>query len=291
MFRTASKLAGAFAFLAYFAATISGANAIPLLQVYGENPDGSGADHPGLTDDSWLVTAQPGDTIRIWAIANLEGGGGKGPLTDAHLLITFDGSGPTQADLQFTGTQVGGTGSFAVDGNTYTDPSAPSNAAATSAPSATVPTFTSSSGRTFCLGGGCDDNMNGHDPINKAGTTSIAIKIDDFLVADTPLGDFNADDGSGGTVTDFSGDGTAVGAIHAFDFTVPAGGVSDWHFDVVAFCAGCGNPRTGQWKQNPGSHDLDGTSTTTTRVSEPGMLALFGISLLGLGLVRRRKLA
>ncbi len=111
--------------------SIGSANAIPMLQLFGQNQDGTIATNPGVADDSWAVNGGRGTTIKFWAIGNTTGGGETpwNPITDVHLLLSFSGDTPVKDDLTLTGSQIGGLGSgfelgtYEIDGNTYTDTS------------------------------------------------------------------------------------------------------------------------------------------------------------------------
>ena len=277
--RVLRQLAGV-AFVLAALLTMAGvpAQAIPLLQVYGESGDGSLAAFPGITDDGWLVTAAPGDIIRLWVIGNTSGPGSKGALRSANLLITFNSPGPA-GTIALTGSTIGAAGTAAG----YSDTGTPSSTVTTAAPSAVLPFFTdTTSGDIMCAAGsgvsGCTDTYGNHDPL-KPGHVFAVAPIDDFVSpGPDSLANFNADSGTISSIV-------AGGVIHAYELTVPLtpNGITGWHFDVVAYCPGCNG--NGQWKINPYSHDLDGTTT----IPEPTTLALFGFGLVGLGLVARRR--
>lgn len=281
---------------AAFMLSIGSANAIPMLQLFGQNQDGTIATNPGITDDSWLVTGGRGTTIKIWAIGNTTGGGDTpwSLITDVHLLLSFSGAVPDKDDLTLNRSQIGGLGSgfdlgtYEIDGNTYTDTSIGllSSYGALAAPASEVPTLTHDTpdgSKTLCVsGGGCDYSIGPHGILDNPDSSYAYIKIDDFSETGDSIANFNADDDTSG-ISSYSEEG---GHIQAFEFTVPEGDLFGWHFDLVGWCESCsaGGEWVGTWDAAPYSHDLDGTT-----VPEPGVLALFGFGLLGLGLTARRR--
>ena len=256
------------------------ANAVPLLQFFAE-----GATYDTSTA-SWKVTGAPGDSVRLWVVGNLTGPGSSsndnpgGAINDVHLLISFASS--SLSPFTLTGDKAGGTGSF----NGFTDPSKPADVSPDSAsprPASDITTLypTANPSLMSHQGGMLDTPRHFFD-----------FALGDFTVTDSELTDF-----SGATASPSPDSSDKVAQINVYDFTIPTGGITDWHFDIVGYsgkkgtdCTGTGRDRVcvvnPVFEVAPFSHDGDGASTT--RVPEPLTLALFGTGLIGLGLARKR---
>lgn len=65
-------------------AVASTASAIPPLQLYIE-----GATYDSETETWMFQPTSPTDPIRLWTIANIGGEGGKGPISNVHLAISY----------------------------------------------------------------------------------------------------------------------------------------------------------------------------------------------------------
>ena len=87
------------------------ARAVPSLQVYIE-----GATYD-TDDETWIISASPFAPIRMWAIGNVDGAGGKGDLLDVRAAFAYS-SGAGNVTLSIVPTTTGGIGGF-------TDPSVP----------------------------------------------------------------------------------------------------------------------------------------------------------------------
>ena len=92
-------------------ASASTAAAVPILQLYVE---GGTYDQ---SSETWVVTAT--DTVRLWAIGNVAGEGGKGTIVDVRLAISY-AAGATPV-FTIDGATTGGFGGF-VDPSTADDP-------------------------------------------------------------------------------------------------------------------------------------------------------------------------
>lgn len=91
------------------------ARAVPLLQLYVE-----GAKYDSATE-SWDTTFTAGDSVRLWAIGNLQGEGGKGPISNVRLAVAYDHvtSGPAPT-ITLTPTRV--SSAYSIFGDTITAP-------------------------------------------------------------------------------------------------------------------------------------------------------------------------
>src|SRR4030043_132428 len=58
--------------------------AIPILQLYAE-----GATYNSATE-SWEVDFSEGNVLRLWAIGNVDGPGGKGTIYDVKLAVAYE---------------------------------------------------------------------------------------------------------------------------------------------------------------------------------------------------------
>ena len=229
----------------------STANAIPILQVYIE-----GATYDDASE-TWVV--ENTGSFRVWVIGNVDGEGGAGTIEDVMLSAAVSTAEITAGGtLSLTGTQVGGTGEY----NDVTDPSAALTPGA--------PTL-SADGATPQLGDG--SNLPNHGQFG-AGTSFYQFSLGDFDLVDSEISDFNG-------LSSFPtiADGTFTGQINAYDVTVS--GFTKIHFDAFNHVAGQQGAR---YVFAPNSHDGEGGGAP-----EPGTMALFGIGLAGLAIVRRKK--
>jgi hypothetical protein len=93
------------------------ARAVPVLQLYIE-----GAVYDSASE-SWDISFQAGSSVRLWAIGNLAGAGGKGALSNVRLAVAYDHvtSGPAPS-ITLTPTQVGSAYSMFGDLNPAATP-------------------------------------------------------------------------------------------------------------------------------------------------------------------------
>lgn len=225
------------------------AQAVPVLQLYIE-----GAVYDSTTE-SWTVAIPASGTIRLWAIGNISGEGGHGPISDVNLSIAYAATDTPTFSL--TPTRIGGTGSF----NGFTDPSTPSAVGAPIQGAAgTIPTL--SDGSTL--------------PNHGAFGPNIAWRqyaLGDFTLTDSPTGDF-----IDAFPTTFSAGGSQ---INAYDINI--GGTGSVHFDLYnSVQSGNGKFRA---VNAPFSHDADGGG----QVPEAGSTAIMlGMALMGIAGIRRK---
>ncbi len=87
------------------AIAIQPASAAPLLQLYIE---GATYDHES---ESWLITRPENVPLKVWAIANVDGPGGKGTIYDVKMAFAYS-SEAGDVTLGITPTTTGGVGGF-----------------------------------------------------------------------------------------------------------------------------------------------------------------------------------
>src|SRR5688572_15902276 len=230
------------------------AQAVPVLQLYIE-----GAVYNASTE-SWSVTIPESGTIRVWAIGNVTGEGGKGTIHDVNLSIAYAATdSPT---FTVTPTRIGGTGSY----NGFTDPSdSPSIGTVVQGAPGTIPTL--SDGSTLPNHGAFGD-----------GVAWRQYGLGDFTLSDSPTADFI---NSFPTTTSTSGS-----QINAYDINIA--GTGSVHFDLYNSVQQ-GNGRNIQYRavNAPFSHDADGGGGN--EVPEGGSTAIMlGLALLGFGGLRRK---
>jgi hypothetical protein len=231
--------------------------AVPLLQLYIE-----GATY-NSGSQTWVYSGT--DPLRLWAIGNVDGEGGKGSIFDVKLSIAYaDGLAPTFTLTPSTTGNYGG----------YADPSTPA-----------APTYnqTVTDGSAPLLGDGTSLPTHG---IYGSGTDWQEFLLGDFTLTDSQMADF---------VTSFpAATGDPKGQINVYQFGVTgvaAGTV--FHFDLYDHISAANDAR---YIFAPFSHDAGGSSgngdiPSTGPVPEPGMASLLGIGLLGQAwlLSRRRR--
>jgi hypothetical protein len=230
------------------------ASATPLLQLYIE-----GASYDKITE-TWVYdpagsSGAGGATIRIWAIGNVDGGGGKGTIYDVKLSVAY--ASDENPGLAFVSSTTGGYGG-------YSDPSTPS------AP-AYLQTVTDGSSPIMGDGG----RLPTHD-IYGSGTTWQEYSLGNFSLTDSPTGDF---------IKSFpTPSAQANGQINVYELTISNVVHGDsLHFDLYDHYF---SEIAGHATFAPFSHDADGQVNV---VPEPASLLLLGAGLISLGIIARRK--
>ena len=99
-----ASIAGLIAVYAVIAFTPN-ASAIPALQVYIE-----GATYDDA-DESWKITSPSNVPLRLWAVGNVDGRGGKGSITDVKAAFAYS-SGAGNVTIDITPTTTGNFGGF-----------------------------------------------------------------------------------------------------------------------------------------------------------------------------------
>jgi hypothetical protein len=220
--------------------------AVPILQLYVE-----GAVYDTSTE-SWSVAIPASGTIRLWAIGNVTGQGGKGTISDVKLSIAYDvGDTPS---FTLVSSTTGGYGGF-------NDPSTPS---------APVLRQTRTDGSIPRLSDG--STLPSHGEYG-AGTAWAEYGLGDFTLSDSPTGDF---------ITAFPTAPSPGGSqINVYEITIS--GTDFVHFDLYDSVQ-AGNKARAVFA--PFSHDGEGGGG---QVPEGGSTAIMlGLALLGFGGLRRK---
>lgn len=178
--------------------------AVPTLQLYLE---GGFYDN---TDQSWVIVGE-GDPLRIWAIGNVAGPGGKGMISDVRMVMAFSaGLNPV---VTLTPSIASGYGGF-------WDPSEPQ------AP--VLMTSTPQNGPA---------RVPSHS-VYGAGTDWVEFSLGDFTLDDSPVADFRESfpatpDKTGGQINVYeaSFQGLSLGDVVHFDLH----GMSDGNFRIAPF--------------------------------------------------------
>lgn len=175
--------------------------------------------------------------------------GGVGTIYDAKLAVAYDAGSTPTFDI--TAATTGGTGGF-------TD---------ASIPSAPAWVQTSTAGDTPLMGDG--DPLPNHGEYG-AGTWWQEFSLGDFSLTDSPIADF---------VDSFPTPSAQWGQINVYEIMITG---AEWlHFDLYDHYL---SRTRAVYKFAPFSHDAGGTT-----VPEPTPIALIGVGLLVLGLVRLRR--
>ena len=224
--------------------------AVPELQLYIE-----GATYDSSTE-TWVADISSSGTLRLWAVGNVSGPGGKGELYGVKLSVAYQhGDTPT---ISLTSSTTGGYGGF-------TDPSTPGAATY-------IQTVTD--GSVPLLGDGSPLPTHGeYGP----GTDWMEFALGNFTLNDSPMGDF---------ITSFPTPGlTGQGQINVYEIAVS--GTDSVHFDLYDHYY---SKTKASYKFAPFSHDGTGTSVP----DNGSTIFLLGLAISGLAVVgwrRRRKTA
>lgn len=114
-------------------------------------------------------------------------------------------------------------------------------------------------------------NANSHYPLQNFVSDFLIYDLSDFDKRENHISDYNAGDG---TITPSNANGEIK------EYSVRFSGFSRIHFDVYGLVDG---KNASTWEINPGSHDA------TYHSPEPATLLLFGMGLLGLAGLKRKK--
>ncbi len=206
-------IAGVLASLCFFAARPAGA--VPLLQLYIE-----GATYDSATE-TWVYTPQgssAGAPFRIWAIGNVAGPGGQGPISEVRMAIAYDKSKTDVVDLTLHLADEQFVGYFGQQGYAFPEGFELSegrvDAELRQGPEDTA-------GTTPKLSDGRDLPWHG---IYGDETVWQEFDLGDFSLTDSPIGDF---------IGDFPADLTAsAGQINVYEVTVLNGHGTTLYFDL-----------------------------------------------------------
>ena len=235
------------------------ARAVPALQVYIE-----GATYDDA-EESWKITSPSNAPLRLWAIGNVGGNGGKGPITDVRAAFAYS-SGAGNVTINITPTTTGNFGGF-TDGSVADAPTLISTHTDGSQPEISEKKKVSKHG------------------IYGSGTHFQEWALGDFTLIDSPIADF-MDAFPEAPVE-------ASGQINAYDINVTGLTEGEWvHVDLYGSIL---NSR-GKVKQvfAPYSHDAEFTLLTSdpignTEVNAPGAMLIFSAGLFFVGRRRRNK--
>jgi hypothetical protein len=231
------------------------AEAIPLLQLYVEN---------GVYDqntESWVTATLPGEPVRIWAIGNVDGPGGKGDISNVRMSIAYDAA-HLGLSATLTPSQVGGLGVGVFNG--VSDPSVPS---------APIAGSLVTDGSSPLISGSTSLPPHG---VFGPGVVWQEFSLGNFTLTDSHIGDF---------IDSFPTElFPNAGQINAYDVTITGGAGAQLHFDLY----GIGGPNS-MAVFAPFSHDAE-----VNVVPAPSSLVIWPL-LLGVGMavnhVRRRRSA
>jgi hypothetical protein len=233
------------------------AHAVPTLQVYIE-----GATYDDQ-EESWKITSPANAPLRLWAVGNVAGPGGKGPIYDVKAAFAYS-SGTGNVSINIASSTTNGLGGF-------TDPSA-----------STTPTLiaTHAGGRPVRADG---KKLSKHGVYGK-NTVWQEWSFGDFTSTDSPISDF-MDAFPQAPVE-------ASGQINAYEINVAGLAEGEWiHVDLYGYILN----RKGRIKSvfAPFSHDAEfallGAPVTSTEVHAPGAALIFGAGFLFLARRRARK--
>ncbi|MFT5489248.1 MAG: hypothetical protein ACI9JL_003517 [Paracoccaceae bacterium] len=235
------------------------ASAVPALQVYIE-----GATYDD-DEESWKITSPANAPLRLWAVGNVAGQGGKGPITDVKAAFAYS-SGAGNVTINITPTTTSGFGGF-------TDPSV-------AAAPTLIATHTDGSRPVRSNG----KKLSKHGVYGK-NTHFQEWALGDFTLTDSPIADF-MDAFPEAPVE-------ASGQINAYDINVTGLVEGEWvHVDLYGSVLN----KRGRVKSvfAPFSHDaefalLSAGPIGNTEVHAPGAMLIFSAGLFLIARKRRNK--
>ena len=250
---TRAALSGLVAF-ATVIAVAPAAQAVPTLQVYIE-----GATYDDQ-EESWKITSPANAPIRLWAVGNVAGPGGKGPIYDVKAAFAYR-SGAGNVSINIAPSTTNGLGGF-------TDPSA--SAAPTLVATHSGGRLVRADGKKLAKHGVYGQNTNWQE-----------WSFGDFTSTDSPIADFMDAFPQAPIET--------TGQINAYEINVTGLAEGEWvHVDLYGSVLN----RKGRVKGvfAPFSHDAEfallGAPVTSTEVHAPGADLIFGA---GFVLLARRR--
>ena len=256
-----SVLAG----IAVFAAVLgvqSPASAIPALQVYIE-----GATYDG-NEETWKITSPSNQPLRLWAVGNVDGAGGKGPIYDVKAAFAYS-SGAGDVTIDISPSTTNGFGG-------YTDPSV-------AATPTHIATHTDGSQPVRA-----DGKKLAKHGVYGNGTTWQEWSFGDFTATDSPIADF---------VNAFpQAPLEASGQINAYEMSVTGLNEGEWvNIDIYGYIL----DRKGRVKSKfaPFSHNAAfeqasfNPNNDNTDVPAPGASVIFAAAVGFLAYRRNKKRA
>lgn len=218
------------------------AKAVPLLQLYVE-----GATYDQETE-TWIADFSGTGKVRLWAIGNVAGEGGKGTIHDVKLAIAYS-TGAVTPSFSFVSSTTNGYGGFS-------DSSEPLPIVA--------PSQIGTDGSIPKLSDGRDLPSHGeYGP----GTSWQEFLLGDFSMTDSPTGDF-----TGAFPTTFSASGSQ---INVYEITIS--GTTQVHFDLYDNVQSKNKARA---VFAPFSHDAGSGATVPDGGST---IALLSLAMVGIG--------
>ena len=223
-------------------------SAVPILQIYLE-----GATYDDASE-TWVATFSETDPLRLWAVGNVGGEGGKGTIFNVRLSLAYAMEDADAVSFDITGSQTNGFGGF-------TDPSI-----------ATDPLFVK-------------QVTDGSTPLLSDGSAlpSHGEYGSDTAWSEYYLGNFTLKDSPGGDFIDELPTPGATSAYQISVYEISISGTDTVHFDLYD---GVQQGKKFRAVFAPFSHDGEGDGGT--KVPDGGATAmLLGGALAGIGWMRR----
>jgi len=257
------------------------AQALPMLQLYIE-----GSQYDSKTA-SWELTVNPGDSLRLWAIADVQSTIVKDKSTivsqgvyGVRMSVSYDAA-ASPVSIALAGTQAGGTGVGSYQG--ISDPSKASDPTQNTV----IGTSNGTVHGTEVTNGGRPLDGSGHAisaSLFGSGTNWQEFSLGNFTLLDSNIRNFEGA---------FPTADASRGQINAYDVSVTVAHTTTLHFDIYG---GYQINKSGKWQyvEAPLSHDAaETTGPLVTRISsvpEPASLvSAGGAALIGLAYLARRR--